>query len=167
MKRRVIRYACPAVLLSMFLVFGPVSAAEPVAPESAAPIREALAKLVTGHIGRLLVLRSELNVTTDQKAQIREVVVGYKDRIAPVVKSLKEKRRALRDAVRAETPDEMTIRNAADELGKAIGEAAVLASAVVGQTREFMTDEQRSRIQQFIQANDQSQDGFFKEFLSQ
>jgi len=167
MERTVIRHAYPAVLLGTLLVCGPASAAEPVAPGGAAPIREALAKLVTGHIGRLLVLRSELNVTADQRAQIREVIVGYKDRIGPVVENLKEKRRALRDAVRAETPEEMAIRNAANELGKAIGDAAVLASEVVGKTREFMTDEQRNRIQQFVQANDQSQDGLLKEFLGQ
>jgi Spy/CpxP family protein refolding chaperone len=156
-----------AVGLLGSLLIGSPCGAEPAAPDTSGALKEGLVRLITGHIGRFLVLRSELSVTPEQKTKIREAVESRKDRIGPVVKSLKDKRRALRDAVRAETPDEAAIRAAADQLGKAIADAAVLASQVVADARKVMTDEQRSRIEQFIKANDTAQDGFLKEFFGQ
>jgi Spy/CpxP family protein refolding chaperone len=104
-------------------------------------------RLIVGHIGRLLVLRSELNLTDQQKAKIQQTVVAKKPEIATVAKSVWEKRTALVDAVLADQPDEQAIRKAADELGKAIGEAAVLASKVAGEVKPALSSEQRGLIQ--------------------
>lgn len=89
-----------------------------------------LGRLISGHVGRLIVLRSELNLTDEQKAKVKETVVAKKPEIAKVAQGVWEKRTVLVDAVLADQPDEQTIRKAADDLGKAIGDAAVLASKV-------------------------------------
>lgn len=108
-----------------------------------------LAKLITGNIGRFLVLRSELGITADQKKKIIGIVKSHRDEIRPVVKSVLEKRRALRDAVVNKPGDETAIRGAATELGKSIGDAAVLASKVVAQVKPELTSQQIERIEKF------------------
>lgn len=108
-----------------------------------------LGRLITGNIGRLLVLRSELNMTAAQRHQIQSVVKSHRQEIAPVAKAVVEKKRALREAVMNKAGDEKAIRAAADELGKAIGDAAVVASKVIDQSKGSLTHEQLERIQQF------------------
>lgn len=109
-------------------------------------------------LGRFLILRSQLNVTDEQRAKIKEIVQGHSDEIVPIAKSIVEKNRALRRAVLAEAPDDQAIRRAADDLGKAIGDAAVLASSVRGQTRKVMTAEQIGKIEEFRAAKDAAVD---------
>jgi Spy/CpxP family protein refolding chaperone len=107
-----------------------------------------LGKFISGQIGRLMVLRSELNVTEEQRTKLREIVLGHKTDIAKAAEGVWEKRVALRDAVLAEKPNEKAIRKAADELGKAVGDAAVLASKVAGEARPVLTDQQRDTIKE-------------------
>jgi len=121
-----------------------------------------LGRLIVGTIGRLLVLRSELNVTDEQRAKIREVLVGHKPEIAKEVKAVWVKRNALRDLVLSGKGDEAAIRQAADELGKAIGDAAVLGAKIRGEVAPILTDEQRELIKKFRQDNDQAATTFFQ-----
>lgn len=121
-----------------------------------------LHKLISGHIGRWMVLRSELNVSGEQKAKIKEVVQSQKPEIATAAKAVWEKHVALRSAVLADQPDEQVIRKASDDLGKAIGDAAVLASKVAGQVKPILTTEQREKIKQFRQECETSTAGFFE-----
>ncbi len=104
-----------------------------------------LGKLVSGNLGRWLVLRSELNVSDEQKAQIRETLVSHKPEIARAAKGVWAQRTALREAVLS-GQDEAAVRKAADELGKSIGDAAVLAAKVVGQLKPILTEQQRQQI---------------------
>ncbi len=106
-----------------------------------------LGKMVSGQIGRLMVLRSELNITDEQRAQIRGMVVEHKTDIAKAAENVWEKRVALREAVLADEPDEKAIRKAADRLGDAIGDAAVLASKIAGEARPVLTEDQRDKIE--------------------
>ncbi|MBI4579273.1 MAG: Spy/CpxP family protein refolding chaperone [Planctomycetes bacterium] len=108
-----------------------------------------IANLIRNGVRRLVALRAELNLTEDQRGQIKEIVRGHKDEIVPAVKDLAAKRRALRDTVLAEEPTEEAIRAAATELGKSIGDAAVLASKVAGEVKPVLTDEQKETIRQF------------------
>ncbi|MBN1672831.1 MAG: periplasmic heavy metal sensor [Kiritimatiellae bacterium] len=108
-----------------------------------------LAELIRGQIGRIMVLSSELGVTAEQKTQIREIVQGYRDEIKPVALRVKEAHRALGDAVTAQTPTEEAIRKAADNLGAAAGDAAVLAAHIVADVRTVLTPEQIERLEQF------------------
>jgi Spy/CpxP family protein refolding chaperone len=106
-----------------------------------------LGQLISGHVGRWMVLRSELNLTDAQKDKIKETLKAKKPEIAKVAKGVWDKRTVLANAVLADQPDEQAIRRAADDLGKAIGDAAVFASKVVGEVRPVLTTEQRDKIQ--------------------
>jgi len=119
-----------------------------------------LGKLITGNLGRLLVLKSELNVSDEQKEQIRKAVVAHKPEIAKAAQGVWQKRTALRDAVLA-GKDEAAVRQAANELGAAIGDAAVLAAKITGQVRPMLTEEQRRLIQECRAECDQAVEKFF------
>ena len=112
-----------------------------------------LKNVVSGCIGRALVLKSELNITAEQKAKIRDVLVRHKARIAETVKAVGERHVALRNAVLT-GKDEATIRAAADELGKAISDAAVKASKLRNEIEPILTEEQKQAIGKFLAEND-------------
>lgn len=138
-------------LMALALVgLGVVAAAAPTAGQHLLHRGELadspLGKLLTGHLGRLLVLKSEMNLTDEQRSQIREVVRGEKADIAKVAEKVWQKRNVLRDAVLADKPDEAAIRAAADDLGKAIGDAAVLGAKVVDKVKPVLTAEQRAQV---------------------
>jgi Spy/CpxP family protein refolding chaperone len=116
--------------------------------------------MISGSIGRLLVLRSEMNVTDEQRAQIRDVLVSRRPAIAETVKSVRDKRVVLRDAVLSGKADEAQIRAAADELGKAIADAAVKASKLRNEIAPILTEEQRGLIKKFLEENDAAVDKF-------
>ncbi len=117
-----------------------------------------LRMLVSGQFGRLLALRSELGITTEQRTQIRGIVTSHRQEIAAALKPVADKRRALRDATLAENASEATIRAAADELGKAIGDAAVIGSKIKSEVREVLTPEQREKVTQFRQQSETAVD---------
>jgi len=108
-----------------------------------------LGRMLMGQLGRAMALRSELNITDEQRAQLRQILVSHKAEIAAATRPLVERARALREAVAAEQPDERAIRAAAAELGAAIGDAAVLASKVRGEAARVLTPQQLELIQQF------------------
>jgi Spy/CpxP family protein refolding chaperone len=155
-----------ASVLGLVAVTGEVGiAAAPDGTASALPSWRQLAdtpigRLMSGNLGRLLVLRSEMNVTPEQRAEIRGVLVGHRSQIAATVKSVREKHLVLRDAVLADQPDEGKIRAAASELGDALGDAAVKAARLRGKLAPILTDEQRELIREFRQDRDESVDEF-------
>jgi hypothetical protein len=55
---------------------------------------------------------------------------------------------ALKELVLAETPDEAAIRKASTDLGNAIADAAVQASALAGEARSILTPEQVERFKE-------------------
>ncbi len=120
-----------------------------------------LLNLISGQIGRWMVLRSQLDLTSDQKHQIATILQAHKAEIVQVVQPVVEKRCALREAVIAPVPDEKAIRAAADDLGKSIGDAAVLASKIRQQIAPILTDEQRHDISDFRSQSDTAVDNFF------
>ncbi len=122
-----------------------------------------LRMLVSGQFGRLLTLRSELGITAEQRTQICGIVKSHRQEIATALRPVADKRRALRDATLAENANEATIHAAADELGKAIGEAAVVGSKIKAEVREVLTPEQREKIMQFRQQSETAVDKFLAE----
>ncbi len=149
-KKRIVIVSAFVVQLALVCMALNAWAAEPAAKGDIQALSQTpLAKLITGNIGRFLVLRSELGITADQKKKIIEIVKSHRDEIRPVVKTILEKRRTLREAVVNKPGDEPAIRGAAAEMGKAIGDAAVLASKVVAQVRPVLTSQQIERIEKF------------------
>ena len=128
---------------------------------AAGPLR----MLVSGQFGRLLTLRSELGITTEQREQIRGIVKSHRQEIAAALKPVADKRRALRDATLAEDANEATIHAAADELGKAIGDAAVVGSKIKAEVRDVLTPEQREKIVEFRQQSETAVDKFLDKLV--
>jgi Spy/CpxP family protein refolding chaperone len=96
----------------------------------------------------------------EQREQIRGIVKSHRREIAAVLRPVADKRRALRDATLAENANEAAIRTAADELGKAIGDAAVVGSKIKAEVRPVLTPEQRDKITKFRQQSESAVDKF-------
>lgn len=126
-----------------------------------------LRMFLSGQFGRLLELRSELNLTTEQRKQIRDVVVSHNTEIATAIKPVVEKRRALREATLAANVDETAIRTAANDLGKAIGDAAMIGAKVKAEVRAVLTPEQQKKLDEFRGASDSAVDSFLDEAAGQ
>jgi len=122
-----------------------------------------LGRLITGSIGRLMVLRSDLELTEVQRLQVREVLLQHRAEIATTVKSVRDCRVELRDAVLRGDADEATIKAAADKLGAAIGDAAVKASQLRNDVAPLLTDVQKARVREFLA----DQDGAVDKLLEQ
>ena len=119
-----------------------------------------LRKMLGGQLGRLLTLRSELDLTAEQRDKIHAIVKAHRQELAEVLRPVAEKRRALRDATLADSANEATIRAAADELGKAIGDAAVIGAKVKAEVLGVLTPEQREKVAQFRQESAAAVDRF-------
>lgn len=123
-----------------------------------------LRMFLQGQVGRLMTLRSELDVTPEQRAAIQKIVVEHKSEIATVAKPIVANRRALRDATLAKDTNEAAIRTAANDLGKSIGDAAVLASKLKGEASKVLSPDQMKKIEVFRADSDTAVDGFLAKF---
>jgi Spy/CpxP family protein refolding chaperone len=126
-----------------------------------------LGRMISGNIGRLLVLRSELNVTPQQREQMRDVLLSHRSEIASTVKSVRDKRVVLRKAILEDGSSEAEIRAAADELGDAIADAAVKAARLRGQLAPILTGDQRAKIADFLAERDMAVDSFLEKVAGQ
>jgi Spy/CpxP family protein refolding chaperone len=97
-----------------------------------------------GPFAGLRMLR-DLNLTDEQRQQIRDQFQKARDTGA--LKQLMDARRALQDAVESPNLDEDNIRNLADQLGVAEGNAAVERAHLHQQILQILTDEQRQELE--------------------
>ena len=154
-------------LLSLALV-GTIATASMAVGPGAGPARflqgplanTPLGRTLAGCFGRVLTLRSELNVTQEQRQQIREVVMSHRSEIASTAKSVRDQRVALRDLVRSGNTDESQIRAAADALGQAVSDAAVKAVSLRGEIAPLLDKGQRATIDKFLMENDAAINAF-------
>jgi len=149
------------VAVTVVWAAGPAPSAAPSAP--GCRVRQ----LVRQHLARFIGLRGELGITDDQRVKIWESLVAHKKEIAQAALDVVTKRRALRSAVLAPTPDEQAIRAASDQLGRAIGEAAVLGSKVVGELRPILTPEQIEKIKKCQADSAGATDSFLQRILAE
>ncbi|NUQ63272.1 MAG: Spy/CpxP family protein refolding chaperone [Pirellulales bacterium] len=126
-----------------------------------------LGRLISGNIGRMLVLRSELNLTDEQRSKIREVLVSHKQEIAKRAKAVWEKRNALREEVLASGTDEPKIRSLAGELTQAVADAAVLASKLRDEIAPVLSDEQRELVKKHLAECDGAVAKFFEKAVQE
>ena len=82
------------------------------------------------------------------------MLLSHRPQIAETVKSVHDKRVALRNAVLSGKVEETQIRAAADELGKAIGDAAVKASKLRKEIAPILTEDQCHLIGKCLEEND-------------
>ena len=123
------------------------------------PIR----RMMMGHLGRMMVLRSDLNVTAEQRVKLIGIAKDHHSEIQPAVKNLSLAARNLRDRTISDNPQESEIRSAANELGKVIGDAAVLASKGIREAKTVMTPDQLALVKRFLADDDRARDNFLEE----
>ena len=108
-----------------------------------------MGRLLQRMVGRKLILRSNMNVTDEQREKIRAIVESHKPEIVEVVKPIVAGKRALADAVGADNTDEAAIRAACGQLGRSLGDASVLAANVRKEVLTVLTQEQRALFDTF------------------
>jgi len=108
-----------------------------------------MGRLLQRVIGRKLILRSNMNVTDEQREKIRGIVESRKPEIVAKVKPIVAGKRAVADAVGADRTDEAAIRAACGQLGRSLGDASVLAAKVRKEVLTVLTDDQRGLLDAF------------------
>jgi Spy/CpxP family protein refolding chaperone len=99
-----------------------------------------------GH-GRILRrFAKELNLTGDQKTQIRAVLKADKDVLAGLAGQLREARQNLRTAIHASDANETAVRAASANVASAEADLAVERMKLYGKIAPILTDEQRRQI---------------------
>jgi periplasmic protein CpxP/Spy len=86
----------------------------------------------------------ELDLSDEQRQQVKDVL--DKARETGTQSQLMQARKALQDAVESSTIDEDNIRNLADQVGVAEGNAAVERAHIHQQILQILTDEQRQEL---------------------
>jgi len=125
-----------------------------------------LGKLISGSLGRMMVLRSELDLTDEQRTQVVSVLREHRVEIGQAARNVVRGRRALDTAVTAGATDEPAIRKAASQLGEAIGDAAVMRASIRAQLRPILTEQQVERIDRFRSDQQQAVDQYLEKLTS-
>jgi protein CpxP len=103
-----------------------------------------------GHFGRggfgspMAVLR-QLDLSDDQRAQVRQVMDSHRDELQAVGERVRAAQRAQRDAVASTQFDEQAVRTKAAELAAAEADAAVLRAKVHSEVFAVLTPEQQAK----------------------
>jgi len=107
-----------------------------------------------GH-GRILQrIAKKLNLTDDQKTQIKTVLVADKEVLAKLFGQLHEARQSLRAAIHASDANEAAVRAASAKVAGAEADLAVERMKLYGKIAPILTDEQRRKIADFEQRVD-------------
>ena len=109
-----------------------------------------------GHMYRMNLLFDELGITDDQRLGFKKLFKEHRKDIQPLAENVIAKRRVLRELILAEAPDQGTIRQASADLGNAIADAAVQASALAKEARSILTPEQVERFKRDAPASSES-----------
>ncbi len=97
-----------------------------------------------GPMGMIPGLR-ELNLTDTQREQIKAVMDAHKGEFDAQMQKAGPARKALNDAVMAETFNEATVRQKATDLAAAEADGAVLRAKVFSEVWALLTPEQQTR----------------------
>jgi len=124
------------------------AAEEAVTPKLPAFLAERpLGKMLAGGLHRLRQLHDELEVTPQQREQIKAVLQAHRGEIVEVAREIRDEHRELRSVVEAEPVDEAAIREAAADLGEALGDAAVLQARIRSEAITALTPEQVAKLE--------------------
>ncbi len=107
--------------------------------------------MTMGHMYRMNLLFDELRITEDQRLALKKLFKENRRDIQPLAENVRTKGRALRELILAEAPDPRAIRQASADLGQAIADAAVRASALAKEARSILTPEQVERFKEMRQ----------------
>ncbi len=90
---------------------------------------------------------ASLELTDEQKSQVKAILKDEGPKVEPLVDDLVRSKKALFDAVHAQTFDERAVRTAASASARATTELAVERARMVSRFREILTDEQQERLE--------------------
>ena len=99
-----------------------------------------------GHFSRIA---KALDLTDDQKTQIKTVLRAHETEIETQLQAGSQARHSLYDAVQAQPLDEGLIRSRAAELGRVHGDGAVLLAKIRAEIDPILTDAQKAKIAAF------------------
>jgi len=142
---RLLTIATAAAIFAGGLTATKTFAADSSAP---APARPRIFQRVAG----------KLNLTADQRAQIKAVLSSEKETLQPLLARLRDARKNLRAAIRSSDANETAVRAASATVAAAEADLAVERMKIYGKIAPILTDEQRQRISDFEQRADDSPD---------
>jgi Spy/CpxP family protein refolding chaperone len=103
-------------------------------------------------------IAGKLNLTDDQKAEIKTILSDEKDVLQSLLGRLHESRKDLRAAIRASDANETSVRAAAAKVAAAEGDFAVERMKLYGKIAPLLTDAQRRQISDLEQRADEFAD---------
>lgn len=106
-----------------------------------------------------------VDLTDAQRQKIKSILDSHKDQIVQTVQATVERRQALHDATTAANPDEKAIRAAADDLGRALGDEAVLTAKTRQEILPVLSDTQRQQLSQRHIATDRAVEQFLHRIM--
>ena len=110
--------------------------------------------------GRLLQrIADKLNLTADQRTQIKAVIAGEKDTLMPLLSAVHDARKNLRTAIRAGDANEASVRSASAKVAAAEADLAVERMKLYGKIAPILTDAQRQQLAGLQQRADDFIDG--------
>jgi Spy/CpxP family protein refolding chaperone len=98
-------------------------------------------------VGMVLKLKEELGLSDSQVEQLEALKSEAKEQMKAGQEAVKAKREALQEAVKAGA-DESAISAAGDELGKALGDQAVLRLSIKAKIDGILTEDQQSKLKE-------------------
>jgi len=104
------------------------------------------AATMPAHGGILKRIADKLNLTTDQRAQIKAVLVADKDTLAVRLGAVHEARKNLRTAIRASDANEASVRAASAQVAAAEADFAVERMKLYGKIAPILTEAQREQL---------------------
>jgi len=122
-----------------------LAADAPPPPPARAPFRARLAE--------------KLNLTDEQKAQIKAVLRGERDTLKDLLGQLHDAHQGLRAAIHASDATEASVRVASARVAAVEADLAVERMKIYGKIAPILTDEQRRQLAAFEQRVDRFVDG--------
>ncbi len=98
-------------------------------------------------IGMVLKMKEELGLSGSQIEQLKTLKGEVKEQMKTGQEAMKAKRKAMQEAVKAGA-EESAIRAAAAELGKALGDEAVLRVSTKAKIDGILTEDQKSKLKE-------------------
>jgi Spy/CpxP family protein refolding chaperone len=119
-------------------------AAKTFAAETSAPMRGQILQRIA----------EKLDLTGDQKSQIKTILRGDKDTLQNLLGQLHEARKNLRETIQTADANESSVRAAAAKVAGVEADFAVERMKLYGKIAPVLTDEQRQKISGFTQRAD-------------
>jgi Spy/CpxP family protein refolding chaperone len=129
-----------AILAGGFITYQAYAAGDsPAAPPRAQMLRRLAAKL---------------DLSTDQRTQIRAIIAADKDTLQSLLSQLHQARIDLRTAIRADNPTEANVRAASGQVAGVEADLAVERMKLFAKIKPVLTDVQRAKISEIEQGFD-------------